>query len=565
MAVDALCHALAKAGYPADYTRDLYQGFTLGFDLGIGQSQSGTYPTPGSCQNPPPLSSESWARVHKHLLDEVAVGRRLGPFPGRPEGLFWTGARVSPLSEIPKGEDSGKFRLIFNLSYGGSCSVNSSIPEELGSVVYPSFEDVVQKINAVGVGRVWFGLHDVVDAFRHLPIRQDQWKYLVSSWPSANGKQDFFVDTCLCFGVRTGPSIYHKFGAAVEFLLVKLAGCEVIRMTDDHMFLAISAHLLEMMLGRAERLFGFLRIPWSLPKRVGATRACKFLGYWWDAEADLVSLHPSRVTKMLVKLEALMIQPWVCAHDVRKLVGLLVWASKVLPYGRIMNLPLHRALARAGATSVRASMARTIYFQLDSDAMDSVIWWITLCHRHQSSPRTVGRKISTFFLPPPTPLVTAHCDASGVALGGWVGRDWFQVKVPDHITVGAGVNTSGPPAGQVVYSSTLAEAAGALATVLIFGDAAANSHMLIKSDSNDLVEAWRTGSTRAPGLARYLAAIALACSHRGIVLTLEHIMGVENGIADAISRSLMQRFRALHPMAALLPLREPSADQIWLW
>ena len=295
IAKERLCHALAQAGYPADRTKELYDGFTYGFDLGIGQS--GTYPAPGACRNPPPLSAEALVRVRTHLLREVAVGRRLGPFPGKPNGSFWTGARQSPMSEIPKGDPvDGKFRLIFNLSYGGSRSVNASIPEELGAVIYPTFEDTVRAINAIGVEKIFLGLHDIVDAFRHLPIAHRFWKFLISSWPGPDGSEQYFVDTHLCFGVRTGPAIYAKLGAALEFLLIRMcmAGAILLRMADDHLFMANSAELLEGMMWKAENIFKFFNVPWSLPKRVGATKACKYLGYWWDTANDLVSARDLR-------------------------------------------------------------------------------------------------------------------------------------------------------------------------------------------------------------------------------------------------------------------------------
>lgn len=79
-------------------------------------------------------------------MDEVSLGRVAGPFSQKPiENL-----RVSPIGLVKKSTP-GEHRLIFDLSYPESDSVNGGIPHELCSVQYTSFDavtDMVKKIRS---------------------------------------------------------------------------------------------------------------------------------------------------------------------------------------------------------------------------------------------------------------------------------------------------------------------------------------------------------------------------------------------------------------------------------
>ena len=81
--------------------------------------------------------------------------------------------------------------------------------------------------------------------------------------------------------------------------------------------------------------------------------------------------------------------------------------------------------------------------------------------------------------------------------------------------------------------------------------------LLIHCDNQAVVHVWRSGTSRHKllmGLVRAL--FQVAASHNFTVL-LQHIQGVDNGIADALSRSQLCRFRTLAPDADTDPTPIP--------
>ena len=82
-----------------------------------------------------------------HLKEEYAKGRviRVGPVE------MVVGLQISPFGVIPKGQ-TGKWRLIVDLSTPHGSSVNDGIDRELCSLSYVSVEDVASTILQLGRG-----------------------------------------------------------------------------------------------------------------------------------------------------------------------------------------------------------------------------------------------------------------------------------------------------------------------------------------------------------------------------------------------------------------------------
>ena len=83
--------------------------------------------------------------VRRMINDEIVAGRVRGPFPFPPcEPLI-----CSPLALIPKHE-AGSFRLIHDLSFPRSESVNSRIDKLDSQVVYDNIDTVTSLIRSFG-------------------------------------------------------------------------------------------------------------------------------------------------------------------------------------------------------------------------------------------------------------------------------------------------------------------------------------------------------------------------------------------------------------------------------
>ena len=273
-----LLSMLASKGYPADEHERLASMLTHGARLGVrvpaGELQ-GRHVTRRSVVN---LRS---AMEHPDVVDvyinnECALGRLVTLGAKVPSDWSDT-VYVSPLGVVPKARSPGKWRLIFHLSHGGRFSVNGRIATSDGYVPYLRAEQVARVIARAGP-EAWLASFDVKDAFRQIPVAPSDYRLLVMRW-----REQYYVDTRVGFGSRTGPANYHVLGAAVEFLL-REQGCRVLRLTDDHLFVAASRAEGDEWMAGAIALLATVGIPRAPEKDVAPTRAIVFGGFLWDCQ-----------------------------------------------------------------------------------------------------------------------------------------------------------------------------------------------------------------------------------------------------------------------------------------
>ena len=105
-------------------------------------------------------------------------------------------AHVSRFGVIPKAHQSGKGRLIIDLSYPQGKSINDGIPKGLCSMRYITVDDAINRIIQAKI--------DVRNAFRLLPIHPADRHLLAIEW---EGK--LYIDTCLPFGLRSAPKLFN--------------------------------------------------------------------------------------------------------------------------------------------------------------------------------------------------------------------------------------------------------------------------------------------------------------------------------------------------------------------
>ena len=93
----------------------------------------------------------------------------------------------------------------------------------------------------------------------------------------------------------------------------------------------------------------------------------------------------------------------------------------------------------------------------------------------------------------------------------------------------------------------------------------ARSRILFHCDSKNSVDAFASGYSGKPLVAALLRQLHFLGALHGFVCRVQHIAGVKNGKADAISRNLLQVFRALVPTADAEPTPEPPLEDLEAW
>ena len=171
--------------------RGVSQGFRIGFDYNRARPCTSARSNMQSALQCPLV-------VDEYLEQEVSLNRVRGPLP---------------IGVIPKKHQSGKWRLIVDMSHPEGRSVNDGIEPELCSLKYISVDDAVRLVLELGQGTLLAKL-DIQSAYRIIPVHPSDRKLLGMSW-----RGQLFVDSVLPFGLRSAPIIFTAVVDALQWVL----------------------------------------------------------------------------------------------------------------------------------------------------------------------------------------------------------------------------------------------------------------------------------------------------------------------------------------------------------
>ncbi|KAM4795968.1 uncharacterized protein WCC33_001075 [Rhinophrynus dorsalis] len=301
-----------------------------------------------------------------------------GPFDSCPiEGLV-----VSPVGVVPKKE-VGKFRLIQHLSYPEGGSVNDALEKELCSVQYQSFDEALEIVKGVGPGAMLAKV-DVESAFRLLPLHPSSFKY---TGCCVKGK--FYVDKCLPMGCAVSCAYFEVFSSFIHWALVRRSGAgTVAHYLDD--FLLIGEPGSGRCLGLLRELLallGELGVPVAEDKTVWPCTRLSFLGIEIDTEEEKCRLPRDKVVKAGQLVQQAREAKKLELGKVQELLGVLNFACRVIPMGRVFNRRLERATA--GVSKHHFKVRLTRHLRADLEVWDRFLQDFNgplVCNRYTSDP-----------------------------------------------------------------------------------------------------------------------------------------------------------------------------------
>lgn len=92
----------------------------------------------------------------------------------------------------------------------------------------------------------------------------------------------------------------------------------------------------------------------------------------------------------------------------------------------------------------------------------------------------------------------------------------------------------------------------------IFGPSLANMKLVLHIDNKALVIILNKQSTRDPDIMVILRSIVLKAMQHNIIFKAEHVPGKKNGLADALSRLQVEKFKSNAPLADEDPVPVPT-------
>ena len=475
----------------------LREGFRIGFQHGR-PLESATVNMPSTGLRPEAISS--------YIEGEQAKGRMLGPFPP----AWRQHLHVNRFGLIPKGHNTGKFRLITDLSFPRGRSVNDGISSELTSLSYISVDNVGEIVASMGAGALLAKM-DIESAYRLVPVHPQDRILQAVEWEG-----HIFVDPMLPFGLCSAPKIFNSLADALNWCLQQAGIRYVLHYLDDFIIIAPpDSQECEEALAILDRVCDQLNIPMAAHKREGPTTCLIFLGILIDTVAGELRLPEEKLARLRALLHQWGEKRACTRRELESLIGLLNHACKVVRPGRafLRRLldTLHGAEARPGSNG---------FVRLNVSCRTDIAWWREFV--------TLWNGVS--FLHPPhlLPSVMMTSDASGAwGCAAWHNLSWFQVQW-DSRAEG--------------FSIAAKEFIPIILACVAWGGAWRAHRVICRCDNQVVVAALRARSSRDRGVMHLLRCLAFVKEWLGCHLAAEYIDTHSNHLADDLSRDRASSF-----------------------
>ena len=461
--------------------------------------------------------------VDRYIAEEVAKGRVLQVGPSELASLL--GIHCSPFGVIPKKSKPNAWRLILDLSSPEGRSVNDGICKELASVAYVSVDDVVACILRLGKG-TFMAKRDIKQAYRNIPVHPDDQTLLGMVW-----KDTLFVDTRLPFGLRSAPLLFTVVADALQWALMSRGVAFIFHYVDDFIVLGRADSFdCARWVGVMDTTCEELGLPIEPEKSEGPSTTIPFLG----VELDSVAMEARLPQQKLVQLRSLLGR-WrkykgCSKRDLLSLVGVLSHACKVVRAGRSF---LRRLIDLSTVVSGMDS-----HIRLTQAARSDIEWWYLF-----SEDWNGVAMLSLLRKDNPDSLLTS--DASGNwGCGAFSDDRWFQLQW----------------AGETVsLHITVKELIPIVIATAVWGGEWQGKTVRVLCDNEAVVNIINSGSSKCPEAMHLMRCLAFISARFQVHLFASHIKGVDNPIADALSRNNMPLFRLQHSRAniASTPIPQP--------
>ena len=355
---------------------------------------------------------------------------------------------------------------------------------------------------------------DLKAAFRLIPVQAADWVHLGICW-----RGQFYVDTCLPFGLRSAPALFNHYAEALDWIMANNYGAQLL-----HYFLLVGPpgkDTCQEAMSRMLTVCDQLGIPVVSEKLEGPTTALTFLGIVLDTSAQQLRLPPDKLEELTA-----LIRSWLSRHKAtkRELLSLikLSFAAKVVPAGRLF---LRRLIDLS--TTVRKLHH---HISLNAEARADIRWWDSFL------PSWNG--VAMFLDPEWTAAnsLQLYTDASGsLGFGAYFNGAWFRGDWQPHQRL---------PLRSIQWQELFAIVAAAST----WGHLWAGLRIHFHCDNLPIVQAWARQSAKHPDLMRLLRTLFLVAAQHSFTIRLSHLPG-------RLTALLMPFPEISYPSSSLLPPR----------
>ena len=278
------------------------------------------------------------------------------------------------------------------------------------------------------------------------------------------------------------------------------------------------------------RIFGRLGLPVAQGKLEGPTTQLEFLGFELNSDEMVVRLPQRKLTELRALLRQWQGKKQCRRRELESLVGKLAHASRVVIPGRTFTRRMFELLGgiRQGHHRVR----------LNESFRSDLLWWLTFMEDWNGM---------SLIREPTGAHQSAHIwtDASGLFGCGAVDpaeRAWFQFPWPPEYERGCLQLRE--------ESITVKEMLPIVLACALWGNRWWNNRVTVHCDNLGVVALLSSGYSRVPPIMHMVRSLFFIRAHFQLDVIATHVPGVENTLADAISRNNLPLLFAQMPGSA---------------
>lgn len=493
------------------------EGLQFGFRIGFDRStplQSVASNMPSALQHP--------AVITEYLEKERRLGRMLGPYEA---AQVTVPLHINRFGVIPKGRNTGKWRLITDLSHPPGHSVNDGIDPDLCSLSYTTVDEIAELITQFSAGALLAKI-DIESAYRLIPVHPQDRLLQAMQWEGR-----LYVDPMLPFGLRSAPKIFNAVADALNWHLHECGLPQVRHYLDDFIIIAPpDSPQCQEALSTLERECVRLGVPLADHKKDGPTTCLTFLGIEIDTLAGILRLPQGKLQRLQVLLAEWGDRKSCSRKELESLIGLLNHACKVVRPGRSFRRRMIDLLHE-----VQRPCRSRLPIRLNVAFRSDLAWWRTFIESWNG----------VSFLPPPAGLPTMHLtsDASGSwGCGAWHQQSWFQCQWDaraQHLTI----------VEKELIPIVLAGAT--------WGHKWQGHQVVCHCDNQAVIAGLRSRSSRHKGVMHLLRCLVFVEAHLGFYFQPAYINTKANHLADDLSRNNLSSFLSKVPEANPQPTPLP--------
>ncbi|RLC08583.1 MAG: hypothetical protein DRI57_23700, partial [Deltaproteobacteria bacterium] len=437
----------------------------------------------------------------EYLEKEVQVGAIQGPFVANPLGSDLV---FSPINSIPKRGVTAR-RFVSDLSFPRGNSVNDGIDIDTylgvsGKVTYPSVDDFVKLVQQQGSGSLLFK-RDLSRAYRQFFLDPADICFQGFRW-----RGNVYFDCALVMGCKSAAMMCQRATTAISLFLLSrgvsicaylddFAGCSSPQRAEDD-FALLGSVLAELGLVEAAR------------KAHSPSTTMEFLGIQFNTIDMTLSITPTRLIELRSLLDEWRVKKSASKKEIQSLVGKLQFAARCVPAGRLFISRILELLRGLREASHRK--------RVGSEFKKDIDWWWTFLDTFNG----ISVMLDHEWLTPDAFFSTDACLQGG---GGWVSGEFFSLSFPQFLL-------------DKQWHINSLELLVLLLGLRLWAPGFKGKKLKFFCDNEATVAVINSGRCKDPVMLSLLREVAFVCATNECLVRAVHLAGVENRLADALSR-----------------------------